>query len=285
MNLNRIFIRFRIVDLKLKMRRMNKIKLLLLLALLGVCNKIALSQVTNSDSGASKVHVMAGLGMGMTPQYEGSDDFLIIPALAISANWNSGRYIRLAGMGINANILSSKKWEFGPRVGFKLPRNESFVDNARIADLEEIDFAISSGLFASYKFGNGFEIEANYTHDISGVNEGGLANLEIGYTRRMKRFIMGISIHTSYATKEYMKTYFSVNPNNIGTSTLTFYDTDEGIKDIGASLTITYMVNKKWMIAGRFSCKTLLDNAADSPIVLGENENQYSAGLVIMYKF
>ena len=264
---------------------MNKIKLLLLLVLIGIFNKIALSQVSNSNSEASKVHVMAGLGIGMAPQYEGSDEFLIIPALAISANWSSGRYIRLAGLGINANILLSKKWEFGPRLGFKLPRNESFVDDVRVSDLEEIDFAISSGLFASYKFGRGFEIEANYTHDISGVNEGGLANLEVEYTRRIKRFIASVSLHTSYATEEYMTTYFGVNPNNIGTSTLSFYDADAGIKDIGASLSITYMLNKKWMLAGRFSCKTLLNNAADSPIVLEGDKNQYSGGLVMIYKF
>jgi outer membrane protein len=264
---------------------MKKITLILLLVILGISTKNALSQQASEKKGTNTVQFLTGVGIGFNHQYEGSDEVFILPGLVLSANWNSGRYIRLAGLGINANIIASKKWEFGPRIGFKLPRNGSIVDNESIASLQEINFSISSGIFIRYNFDKGFDVEANYTHDISGVNDGGLANFDIGYTWRMKRFIHRISINGTYATSNYMNTYFGVNTQNIGTSNLSMYELRGSIKDIGTAFTSTYIINKSWMIVGRIGFKSLVNRVADSPIVLEGTKNQLTGGLILTYKF
>jgi len=40
-----------------------------------------------------------------------------------------------------------------------------------------------------------------------------------------------------------MDTYFGVNANNRGTSTLSSYSADGGLKDVGLSLTVKYHLN------------------------------------------
>lgn len=264
---------------------MKQNKLIISLTLIFLSFQMTTAQTGSNNSEPKKVNFIVGGGLGFVPQYEGSNDILLIPGLTLSANWKSGQYIRLAGLGINANILSNKKWEFGPRLGFKLPRDESIVDNTNVSLLKELDFALSAGLFTRYKFGKGFDIEANYTQDISGVNDGGLANLEVGYNWKIKKFINRIAVNTSYATDNYMDTYFGVNAYNIGTSNLQFYDIDAGIKDVGASLTSIYVINKKWMLVGRLSYKNLLNKVADSPIVIEGSNHQLSGGIALTYKF
>ena len=266
--------------------QMRKIKFLLNVTLILLSLKNVSAQ-TNQDEtkNDSKVIYTTGVGIGLVPQYEGSDEVLLLPALTFSANWNSGQYIRFAGLGIEANILSKGKWEFGPKIGFKLPRNDSFIDNENITALEESDFSLFAGLFTRYKFGNGFDAQISYIHDISAVSEGGLANLELGYTLRVKRFIHRISVNGSCATKNYMNTYFSVNTENVGTSSLPMYDLDGGIKDIGISLSSIYVITKKWGVIGRLGYKSLTGDVADSPIVMTGSSNQFSGGVILTYNF
>ena len=245
---------------------------------------VAQEQKKEGDS-PSKVNFTLGLAVGTGPQYEGSSEYRVMPGLAFSADWNTGQYIRLAGLGINANLISSKKWELGPRLGFMLPRNDDFVDNKELNALKEIDFALSVGAFAKYKFAKGFDIEFSYTQDVTGANDGGLGGVEVGYSWRKKRFINRVSISSSYATSNYMNTYFGINEDNRGTSTLENYSLNGGIKDVGVGFTSIYAFNQKWLLVGRLGYNVLVGEVADSPIVNLGSTNQFSGGLALTYRF
>ena len=247
---------------------------------------LVVAQEQNKEgSPPSKVNFTLGLAVGTSPQYEGSKDYRVMPGVAFSVDWNTGQYIRLAGLGINANLITSKKWEVGPRLGFMLPRNDDFVDDKELNALKVIDFALSVGAFAKYKFAKGFDMEFSYTQDVTGANDGGLGGLEIGYSWRKKRFINRISVSSSYATSNYMNTYFAVNQDNRGASTLENYSLNGGIKDVGVGFTSIYAFNQKWLLVGRLGYNVLLGEVADSPIVELGSTNQFSTGLALTYRF
>lgn len=264
---------------------MIKIKFLAITTVFFLTTITVMAQTAATDDDPKKVNFAIGAGAGFTPQYEGSNDILAIPALTFAANWTSGQYIRLSGLGIEANILSNNKWEFGPKLRFKLPRNEDIVDNDMVASLEEIDVSAMAGLFTRYKFGKGFDVKAEFTQDVSGVSEGGVAGLELGYTFRKHRFLTRFSANTTFATENYMDTYFGVNPENLNSSLLSFYDLDGGIKDIGATINTTYFINSKWALSGQIGYNQLLGEVADSPVVENGNSTQLSGGIIAIFRF
>ncbi|WP_196892047.1 MipA/OmpV family protein [Aureivirga marina] len=231
-----------------------------------------------------KVHYTAGFGFATFAAYEGSDEYLVLPTFAFSANWNKGQYIRMSVAGIEANLLPSRKWSFGPKLTFRTPRNEDWVDNETINKLEDIDLATSVGLFTRYRFKK-FDTNFEFTQDVSGVHEGGVGRFDIGYTCRNGKWITRISASSSFATENYMSTYFGINEENVGTSSLDYYSPKAGIKDIGVGLRTTYLLNQKWMLIGSLNYTRLVGDAADSPIVALGTENQFSGALVAIYRF
>ncbi|WP_196889189.1 MipA/OmpV family protein [Aureivirga sp. CE67] len=238
----------------------------------------------NAETTPKKIQFSAGFGLASFPTYEGSDENLILPSVYFSADWNKGQYIRMSVAGIEANLLPSKKWSFGPRLTFRTPRNEDWVDNEFINELEDIDLATSLGLFTRYRFKK-MDAKIEYTQDISGVHEGGVGRLDLGYTCRKGKWITRLSASTSFATKNYMETYFGLNGENIGTSTMDYYYPEAGIKDVGAGIRTTYVMSRKWMLVGSINYTRLLGDAVDSPIVELGNENQIAGTLMAIYRF
>ncbi len=263
---------------------MKKIKTIAFLIICFTVNN-AFSQVTETlEDKKNKMNFSLGAGFAFIPEYEGSEDTMVIPFPVFSLDWNSGQYIRLVGLDIEANLLSNKhrKWELGPKLSFK-PGRDDEVSNIDVANLEEIDFNISAGLFGQYKFAKNFDVKAEYTHDISGVNDGGVGALEIGYTLIKKKCVFRVAATSSYATDNYMNAYFGVNPNNIGTSLFSYYELESGIKDVGAKFNTTYFLNNKWILAGQIGFSELVGDVVDSPIVT--STSQFSGGVSAMYRF
>jgi outer membrane scaffolding protein for murein synthesis (MipA/OmpV family) len=77
-----------------------------------------------------------------------------------------------------------------------------------------------------------------------------------------------------------------VNSSNRGKSTLSDYDADAGIKDVGINLVANYTPWESWGFMGLVSYKKLLNDAKDSPIVDDEgNDNQFIAGVMLTYRW
>ena len=64
------------------------------------------------------------------------------------------------------------------------------------------------------------------------------------------------------------------------------YDADEGFKDVGLNFRVTYKPWQNWGLMGLASYKRMVGDAADSPVVEDEgNENQFTGGVLVFYKF
>lgn len=252
-----------------------------------ICIAIGLisNQILAQDSTPpppKKVNYSVGLGFGVIPQYEGSSDYQVLPFPMFTANWKTGQYIRLVGLDLESNISKNGKWEYGLKLSLRPGRIED-IDDRQVSEMENIDFSTLGGGFVLYRFAKKFDIKAEYKHDITGVSEGGLGRLELGYSIRKKKTLSRIAINTNMGSSNYMNTYFGVNPDNIGKSTLSYYSLDGGIKDIGFTFNSMYLINRKWIISGQFGMNMLIGDLVDSPILKGGSESQISGGFAIIH--
>ena len=226
----------------------------------------------------------AGLGAGFAPDYEGSDEYQGVPMLMLKGNYDSGRSFALVGTNLKVNLLASKSFSLGPVLNYRMGRDD--VENNRVDKMKDIDDAVEAGLFAAYKVNNwAFGLE--WLVDVSDEHDGTIVQATIGYNWKVSdQLTVAPGIFTTYASDNYMNTFFSVTNNNKGTSGLPNYKAEEGMKDFGASVFVHYTPWEKWGIAGIMSYKSLLNDAEDSPVVDDEGDKgQAFLGLMATYRW
>jgi outer membrane scaffolding protein for murein synthesis (MipA/OmpV family) len=163
------------------------------------------------------------------------------------------------------------------------------VDNQQVKRMNEVDAATEAGAFVGFASGR-WSTELAFSGDVSDEHDGYLVYLKGAYDWPVNdRFLMQFGAHATYADSNYMDTYFGVDKNNRGNSTLPNYSADSGIKDAGLAVTGLYSFNDKWGLVGNVSWTRLLNDAEDSPLVDGNqsvgDENQFGGVLAVTYSF
>lgn len=231
-----------------------------------------------------------GAGVMAVPEYEGSDEMQAVPILAGRVNYNH-YYVETKGLGLRGNISSMQSVEFGPALNYRFGRDD--VDNNTIDRLSDIDDAIEAGGFVKIPV-NGvlslrdqLALDVSVLTDISDTHEGTLIQFGPSYSYAMTpKLRMSTSLSATYASQNYMDTYYSVDASNAAASGLSQFDADGGVKDIGVTLVGNYSVNKRWGVIGIAGYQELLGDAKDSPIIKNAGESgQFTAGLAVSYRF
>jgi outer membrane protein len=235
-----------------------------------------------------------GIGLGMAPDYEGSDDTEGTPSLFGRYQWDSGRYVALGGtqeagraLRLKANLISdawSPTWELGPVLQYRMERDD--VDNNRVDRMKKVDSATELGAFVGFKSGP-WAASLTYATDVSDEHDGSVTELAGSYHLPINdAFSLKFGASVSYADDDYMDTYFGVNGKNKGKSGFSNYNAGSGIKDYGLSATAEYALNPSWGLQGGISYYRLTGDAEDSPLVDGVgDENQLSASVAVTYSF
>lgn len=163
------------------------------------------------------------------------------------------------------------------------------VENNRVDNLKTVDPALMLGGLVGYDLhlnpGTlGFEVE--WTHDVIDGNDGWLLQPEIRYRRKLAQdWGLHVSTTLTYASGNYMDSYFSISAADSARSGLPTYNASSGIKDAGVNLALTYNFTQNWAVGGLVGYKRLLNDAEDSPVTKVGNENQYVAGLFFAYSW
>lgn len=227
----------------------------------------------------------AGLGAGFAPDYEGSDEYEGVPMLMLKGNYDSGRSFALLGTNLKVNLLASKTFSLGPVLNYRAGRDD--VENKQVDKMEDIDDAVEAGIFTAYKVNN-WTFGLEWLFDVSDEYDGSIGKATVGYNWKVSdRLTVAPGIFATYASSDYMNTYFSVTDKNKGNSDLSnFILDDSGMKDVGATVFVHYTPWEKWGIAGIMSYKTLLNDAKDSPVVDDEGDKgQAFLGLMATYRW
>ena len=98
--------------------------------------------------------------------------------------------------------------------------------------------------------------------------------------------MVGAAVSATWGGEDYMGNRFSINAGGAARSGLDEYDADSGFKNALVTGTATYRFAEAWSLTGIVAYSRLFSEAADSPIVDDEgDENQFLGGLLVNYSF
>jgi outer membrane protein len=123
--------------------------------------------------------------------------------------------------------------------------------------------------------------------DVGGGHEGLIAEATTGISVPLTEVLTSsLEASATWASEDYMETYFGVSSKQSARSGLPQFDADASFKDVGITLGLNYMINESIGIAGRAQYRRLLGDAADGPIVEDEGSaDQFFGGLFLTYRF
>ncbi len=240
-----------------------------------------------------------GAGAAYIPDYEGSDDYRIIPAVAIRGRVSGiSFYTRATYLYVDVIKRGDGPVELdlGPIVGARLNRTGKVKDDF-VDALPELDTAIEVGGFAGFTYHgltnpyDALSVRVDVVQDVGGAHESTLVTPTIDFGTPLSRtFYIGLSASAEWAGGGYADYYYSISPADSVASGLPVYDADGGFKSwrlgLLANHSITGDLTGGWSIFGLGSYTKLTGDFADSPIVdLRGSSSQGLAALGVAYTF
>jgi outer membrane protein len=233
---------------------------------------------------ARATDVSLGAGLGLAPDYEGSEDYEAVPIPYVSVVWSNHMAIELLGSKAKLNLIPSPNWK-GGLIGEYIPERDN-VDNNQVDRLETVDTSIMLGGFFGFEIDNwSASIEA--MQDVADGNDGAIIRLNGGYKIPIDQTLnLSLGAFTTWADDDYMEAYFGIDGADSARSGLSTYNADSGFKDLGLNVLASFKPWENWGFMGLATYKRLIGDAEDSPVVDDEGDaNQFVVGVLVFYRF
>ncbi|MEM6456799.1 MAG: MipA/OmpV family protein [Acidobacteriota bacterium] len=232
------------------------------------------------------------VGAAVLPEFEGSDDNQVVPL--ISLRRGVGDFVlEVEGLGARLDLVGEGSiWRAGPAIRLALPREDD-VDAAAVAALPEVDFALEVGAFVGFEMpftraqGGQLSGTLTLTQDVLDAHEGFVVQANLEYFFAVNRMLrVGLGPTATYASGDYMRSYFSVDAAGSAASGLPVFDADAGLKDAGFQAFTILSFSEQWGVLTRVAYTKLLGDAADSPIVeIAGDDDHFFVGMGAFYRF
>lgn len=233
------------------------------------------------------LHGSIGMGVAVMPEYEGSKDHKTraIPNI----NLFYGDTLFFTRMTAGANLLHFKTEQgvaitAGPLLSLRRGRDQD--DNAALNGLGDIDRALDAGGFVRFRK-QGWHASVDIRQNVTNSGQGATMKFSAGHGIPLgQKFKLRANFETTWASADYMKTFFGIDALQSAQSGIAQYEAGSGFKDAGVSVMADYAIAHDWSGFATIRYKQLLGDAADSPIVanLGSRD-QASASVGIKYRF
>lgn len=237
----------------------------------------------------SRARVNAGVGVARTPKYPGSDKYELRAIPLISVNF--GRFF-LGGEpggagspGAGMNLVRGEHWRAGIGISlagaFRKPREES--DHPSLRGMGDIERTVRGVAFLGYEHG-WLTTFARVATDLRDKDQGTLVLLDSVLRYRPKeRLTLSAGPGVTWASGEYMMTFFGVSAEQSARSGLPAYQADAGLHALRLGAGASYRIDRNWSAVLRTNVMRLVGDAADSPIT--RSRTQYTAGVFAAYEF
>jgi outer membrane protein len=231
-----------------------------------------------------------GAGVGTAPDYEGSDDYELVPLwnLRVANLYHPQTFIQVIGPRLRSNFLPSDHWRLGLAGQFIKERDD--VEDDQVDDLEKVDASVMLGVLGGYDFladpRQDLALEVEARQDVANDN-GFLATVRGSYGGRLtESWRFDASVGSTWASEDYMSSYFGIDAADAARSGLDQFSADEGFKDVSFGGALTYRLFEQLSVSALANYTRLIDDAADSPVVDDAgDENQFFGGALVNYTF
>ena len=242
--------------------------------------KAAPAQVDLAQDGT---RTTIGLGIGVTPDYEGSNDYEAVPIPWLEVVFENNMSISIVGSQGRVDLIPDKNWKGG--LAFDVIPERSDVDNDAVDAMRDIDTALMVGGFLGYNWEH-WRASVEAMKNTSDSDGGNIIRLTGGYKFATNSDCRtSINAFTTWADNDYMETYFGVTNSDAARSGLSPYKAEEGFKDIGVAINSIWKASDQWSVFSMVGYKLLLEDADDSPIVDQGDSNQFFGGVGLTYRF
>ena len=228
------------------------------------------------DDGSDRLTI--GFGLGVSPDYEGSDDYELQPG-GIFQGRVSGIEFQMRGLNLYTDFIPDKRGAktrlvLGPVVQVRLDRTGEIKD-PRVAQLGQRDTAVELGLTAGIGQRGvlippaSLNFDVTFLHDVAGAHKSYVITPALSLNSPVsQRSFARLGISADFVGKGFAATYFDVGPGNV----LPAYVTGGGgLKSLGGSRLYTHDLGgeprKGWGLFALANYKRLVGKFADSPIV------------------
>jgi MipA family protein len=231
-----------------------------------------------------------GAGAGAAPDYEGSDDYELVPLwnLRVGNLYHPKTFVQVIGPRLRSNFLPSDHWRLGLAGQFIKERDD--VENDQVDALEKVDPSLMLGVVGGYDFladpQHDLALEVEARQDVANDN-GFLATVRGVYGGRLtESWRFDTSVGSTWASEDYMSSYFGIDAADAARSGLDQFSADEGFKDLSFGGALTYQLFERLSVSALANYTRLIDDAADSPVVEDAgDENQFFGGALVNYRF
>ena len=246
--------------------------------------------------------VRLGIGMLISPDFEGSKDYGVYPLPAIQVN-NWHRF-NLSFRGLSYTLLNFEndatsefrkvQFRLSPAISPSSSRqgdgNSIFSSrgkNKYLRGLSDVDTGLDVGADLFFRTGP-IATQLVLRQEVAGGHDGFTARISAGtlipFTPRTR---LGAEVGSTWADSDYMDAFFSVNHYESWRSIYRPYDADAGFKDAFVGLRLDYDITDRVGLFSAMRYSRLIGDAAGSPIVEGPggSRDQATFFLGLTYKW
>ena len=243
--------------------------------------------------------VTIGAGAAYIPDYEGSDDFRIIPAAAIRGRVSGISFFTRATylyVDVIARGDGALELDVGPIAGVRLNRTGKIKDDF-VDRLPELNTAVEVGGFVGVTYHgltnpyDALSFRVDVVKDVANAHESTIITPTIDFGTPISRYTyIGASLSAEWAGGGYADYYYSISPGEAIASGLPAYDADGGFKNWRLGLLVNQSISGDlthgFSIFGTGSYSRLSGDFKDSPIVDDRGSaGQWLAAVGLAYTF
>jgi len=243
--------------------------------------------------------VTIGAGAAYIPDYEGSDDYRIIPAAAIRGRVSGISFFTRATylyVDVIARGDGALELDVGPIAGVRLNRTGKIKDDF-VDRLPELNTAVEVGGFVGVTYHgltnpyDALSFRVDVVKDVANAHESTIITPTIDFGTPISRYTyIGASLSAEWAGGGYADYYYSISPGEAIASGLPAYDADGGFKNWRLGLLVNQSISGDlthgFSIFGTGSYSRLSGDFKDSPIVDDRGSaGQWLAAVGLAYTF
>lgn len=226
--------------------------------------------------------VTIGAGAGIVPEYEGSDNYEVVPVPVVEAEYQEGLFFLSGRRGIGSYPIRTDDYKIGGSIGYDFGRDES-DDRENLTGMGDVDGSVTANLMADHTILGVANIAGGVTTALTG-DYGTTADIRLGSRYPVNdRVSLTGSVGTTLADDEHMQHFFGVSPSQSAASGYAAHDAGAGFKSVGVSIGANYAIDDRWNVNATIKGDQLLGDAADSPVV--KDEFQSSGFVTTSYRF
>jgi len=239
-------------------------------ALLVVAAAPAAAQVIAEGMELEQVRTVIGAGVGMVPDYKGSDDQKGALAPFFRYTWDQARYVQLAGNELSLNLIASPNFRLGPIAAFNPERDD--VDDKVVEDMKDLDSSVEIGLFGDVVWPDPGNPRNRFIAGLAAFrdseSDGNRVRLSGRWWQQVSPTVdLHLGAGVIWTDDDYTDHYFGVNPGNVGTSGLPNFDAEGGVNEVYLTAGGLMQINREWRALALLRVGKLQGDAKDSPLV------------------